>query len=110
MSAADIMRALLMPLSVEQWSGVTVSGGSITLEQVAERTETLNIACSRCERAERYRLDALIRRHGRTCGVPKLLGVLCADCPKRKSVSVYDLCGIHCPELPTLFLGPGAKE
>jgi hypothetical protein len=35
-----------------------------------------------------------------------MLRTLSADCPKRQSVSAYDLCGVHCPELPALFL-PG---
>jgi hypothetical protein len=52
-----------------------------------------------------YRLDTLIARHGPACGIPALLRHLSADCPKRQSVSTYDLCGIHCPELSTLFLG-----
>jgi hypothetical protein len=84
---------------------VVVSGGSITLGEVAERTAALAVACSRCDRAGRYRLETLIARHGADFGVPGLLSVLSADCPKRASVSAYDLCGIHCPELPTLFLG-----
>jgi len=33
-----------------------------------------------------------------------LLRHLSADGPKRKSITVYDLCGIHCPDLPALFL------
>jgi hypothetical protein len=82
--------------------------GSITLADVAERTDVLAVACTRCERADRYRLDALIKRHGRLCGIPTLLMKLSADCPKRESVPSYDLCGIYCPDLSELFLGkPG---
>jgi hypothetical protein len=29
---------------------------------------------------------------------------LTADCPKKQPVSGYDLCGIHCPDLPRLFM------
>ncbi len=78
--------------------------GSITLEQVAGRSAVLAMACTRCDRSGRYNLDTLITRHGLLMGVPELLRTLSADCPKRKSISAYDLCGIHCPELPTLFL------
>jgi hypothetical protein len=46
----------------------------------------------------------LIARHGADFDVPALLSLLSDDCPKRKSITVYDLCGIHCPELPTFFL------
>src|ERR1700722_14381512 len=37
-------------------------------------------------------------------GLKMLLRKLAADCPKRKSLSAYDLCGVHCPELSALFL------
>jgi hypothetical protein len=79
--------------------------GAITLADVAERSDVLAVACTRCERAGRYRLDTLIITHGRHCGIPSLLARLSADCPKRRSVSTYDLCGIHAPELSALFMG-----
>ena len=81
-----------------------MSSGSLTLAAVAERTAVLAVACTRCDRAGRYRLDALIQRHGPAFSVPELLQVLSADCPKRASISAYDLCGVHCPELPALFV------
>lgn len=80
--------------------------GSITLAAVAARTATLALACRRCERAGRYRLHTLIERHGRDFGIPALLSVLSADCPKRQTTSVYDICGIHCPELSKIFSAP----
>jgi len=81
-----------------------MASGSITLADVAERTAVLAVACTRCDRAGRYQLHALIERHRPACGIPELLRVLSADCPKRASVSTYDLCGIHCPGLPALFV------
>jgi hypothetical protein len=78
--------------------------GSISLGDVAARTETLDVTCSRCERAGRYRLDTLIARHGSDFGIPELLSRLAADCPKRASASAYDVCGVRCPELPAFFL------
>jgi hypothetical protein len=77
--------------------------GSITLEQVAARTAALAVACTRCDRAGRYNLDALIAEHGPRFGIPALLRLLSADCPKRNSTSAYDLCGVHCPDLWNLF-------
>jgi hypothetical protein len=41
-----------------------MADGSISLAEVAAHTEVLAIACSRCDRAARYRLDTLIVRHG----------------------------------------------
>ena len=79
------------------------SAASITLGMVAERTPSLAIACSRCDRAGRYYLDTLIARHGPDLKIPQLLDVLSVDCPKRKSQSATDLCKIHCPRLAELF-------
>jgi hypothetical protein len=82
-----------------------VSGGSITLGDVAEHTAVLAVACSRCERVGRYRLGILIPLHGADFGIPELLRLLSKTCPKRESLSAYDLCGVHCPELSSFFLG-----
>jgi hypothetical protein len=45
----------------------------------------------------------LIENYGVALPIPWLLRTLSADCPKRQSQRVYDLCGVHCPELPALF-------
>ena len=84
-----------------------MSEGSITLGQAAEHTAVLTVACTRCERAGRYNLDTLIARHGEGFSIPKLLRLLSKDCVKRASVSAYDLCGVHCPELPGSSLRGG---
>jgi hypothetical protein len=80
-----------------------MASGFITLDQVATHTAVLAVACSRCDRAGRYGLGTLIARHGPGFGIPSLLRLLSDDCPKRQSLSAYDLCGVHCPDLPTLF-------
>jgi hypothetical protein len=77
--------------------------GSITLGHVAQRAQVLAVACSRCDRAGRYPVDALIARYGAACSVPLLLRRLSADCLKRRTESQYDTCGMNCPDLPALF-------
>ena len=79
-------------------------GGSLTLADVAARSDVLVVSCSRCERAGRYPLTRLIERLGMHFTVPDLLRELSPDCPKRGSVSQYDQCGIYCPELAALFM------
>ena len=83
-----------------------IPSGSLFLADVAKQTGVLAIACRRCDRAGRYRLDTLIERYGGNYGVPMLLRTLSEDCPKRQSLSAYDMCGIHCPDLPLLFQAP----
>jgi hypothetical protein len=84
--------------------------GSLTLGDVAARTDVLAVACGRCERAGRYPVATLGERHGRSFPIPTLLRALSEDCPKRLSVNAYDICGVHCPELPKLFMQEGAVE
>jgi hypothetical protein len=78
--------------------------GTITLGAVAERTEVLAVACCRCERAGRYKVATLIEKYGHACPIPLVLRTLSTECPRRTSISAYDLCGVHCPELPALFM------
>jgi hypothetical protein len=56
------------------------------------------------ERAGRYQVAKLIEKYGAAMPIPALLRTLSAECTKRQSVSAYDLCGVHCPELPALFI------
>jgi hypothetical protein len=76
----------------------------ITLGDVAEHVTGLTVACTRCERVGRYSLHILMARHGENFGIPKLLRILSKDCPKKKSLTAHDLCGVHCPQLPGFFL------
>jgi hypothetical protein len=80
-----------------------VPHGAITLADVAVRTDELVVACTRCERAGQYSVKALVRHYGRRRGVPDLLRLLSADCPRALSVSGCDMCGLHCPGLAELF-------
>jgi len=50
------------------------------LGAIATRTSMLQVACSRCERRGRYRLDTLIARHGADAGVRVIVPELVADC------------------------------
>jgi hypothetical protein len=77
--------------------------GSLILSNVAARTPVLNIGCDRCDRVGRYSLDTLIERYGAAFTIPTLLRELSADCPKRVAATVYDICGVHCPDLPAQF-------
>jgi hypothetical protein len=47
--------------------------GSITLADVAAKTPTLAVACTRCERTGHYPVKPLISRHGKSFSIPELL-------------------------------------
>ncbi|MDQ6740871.1 MAG: hypothetical protein M3021_11095 [Actinomycetota bacterium] len=50
--------------------------GSLTLLDVTGKTDTLVIACRRCDRAGGYPVATLIERHGRSFPIPTLLHTL----------------------------------
>jgi hypothetical protein len=55
--------------------------------------------------SRRDRLALGVEQVARPKAMRPLLRLLSGDCPKRNSLSAYDLCGIHCPELPAFFGG-----
>jgi hypothetical protein len=59
----------------------------------------LRVACDACGRAGRYRLPALVERHGPAAGLPDVLAVLAGDCPRRGAGRFSDPCGARFPEL-----------
>ena len=63
----------------------------------------LEVACRRCERRGRLRIERLIAEDG--SGVLQLCAIIAVDYPRMKSpsTSMYDRCG-HSPELPRWFL------
>lgn len=63
----------------------------------------LEVACTRCERRGRYRLDTLVARHGADAGVRAIVPELTADCPRRESAALMERCDVLFPELRTLF-------
>jgi hypothetical protein len=87
-----------------EYGGLDARRGSLTLRDVAAKTDALMVTCNRCERAMRYPLPTLIEHHGPDYTVPMLLHELSHECVRGASVSAYDLCGVHCPELSGLFL------
>ena len=63
----------------------------------------LEVACRRCDRRGRLRLARLIAEHGVKMDLPTLRQKLAGDCPHARSVSIYDKCQVHFPQLPRLF-------
>ena len=78
--------------------------GSITLGELVGKFDMLDVACKRCDRHGRLRLDRLIDEHGAETGLPDLWIALAGDCPRANSTAMHDRCAIHYPQLPPLFL------
>jgi hypothetical protein len=84
------------------------SDGTVRLGTLRGRLVMLEVACSRCERRGRLRLDRLLAEHGPEMPLPELRVILAGDCPHAGSVSIYDKCRVHFPQLRGLFM-PRAK-
>ena len=63
------------------------SDGAMRLGALRGKLSMLAVACWRCERRRRLRLDRLITEHGAEVSLPELCDRLAGDCPKRQSVS-----------------------
>lgn len=59
----------------------------------------LRVACGACGRAGRYGVPALVERFGPAAGLPDVLAVLAADCPRRGAGRFSDPCGARFPDL-----------
>lgn len=81
-----------------------MAGGAVTLGAVARRTAMLVVACGRCPRRGRLRIDRLLTEHGPLMSMPALRYVIAADCPRIAASQPYDQCGIHYPQLAGMFL------
>jgi hypothetical protein len=81
---------------------------AVTLGDIAPRVRTLEVACRHCERKGRLNLAKLIAQHGAAMGLPHLIALLSADCPRRASVSIYERCGAYFPQPEIQDRGPGA--
>jgi hypothetical protein len=82
------------------------SSGSISRGDLRGKLTMLEIACRRCDRRGRLRIDRLIAEHGERAGLPDLRVLLAADCPHIRSAEITNCCGVHFPQLPGLFAAP----
>jgi hypothetical protein len=71
------------------------------------KLEMLEVACHRCDRRGRLGLAHLIAEQG--AGIGLLRTILAGDCARARAVTINDCCGVHFPQLPSLFLPSPAK-
>jgi hypothetical protein len=76
---------------------------AITLGDAAAKFTLLEIACRRCERRGRLRIDKLIEQHGADIGLPELGDVLRGDCPQREAAAASERCSLYYPQLLRLW-------
>ena len=80
----------------------------ITLGQAARHVATLTLACNRCGRRGRLSVARLLAVWGEHMALADISDHITASCPARKAHSIYERCDAHWPDLPGLFVRPGA--
>ena len=73
--------------------------GAIIFDDLTGKLDVLSVACDKCGRAGRYRLNRLIENRGRDANLVDWLDEIAAGCPKRITVNWNDRCRAQCPEL-----------
>ena len=77
--------------------------GTITLRRLAEHTTAIDVACARCPKTWRFRLEALIRQHGARASVGCVLDAVTVDCPHRAG-HIYERCSTFSRDLSAFFM------
>jgi hypothetical protein len=67
----------------------------ITLAEVAEHLEVVEIGCRKCDLYDRLNVARLIEEHGADQALPALLGTFTADCPRHRARPIYARCGAY---------------
>ena len=70
------------------------NSSAITLGDLRGHVAMLDVACRKCGRFGRYRVAGLAAQHGADTKLPDLRERLAADCPRMKSGSLSDQCGV----------------
>jgi hypothetical protein len=65
---------------------------SITLGEVAQRIDMLDIRCSRCDRHGRLNITRLLAEHGPETPIAEVMRAQIGDCPKRDDAQIQNRC------------------
>jgi len=77
--------------------------GAIIFADLIGKLDTVRVACGKCGRSGRYRLQRLIDERGRNAKVIDWMDEITADCPRKMTNSMNDQCAARCPDLPRVL-------
>jgi hypothetical protein len=77
--------------------------GVRTLGEIAAWIEMLTVACNRCDRRGRLRIDRLLAEHGANLPGPELRRIIAANCRRMIAGEMHDMCGVHFPDMSKVF-------
>lgn len=61
--------------------------------------DRLDVRCTRCSRRGRYRVAALLVKHGADIGLRALASLLAVDCQQRLATDLSKRCDLYYPQL-----------
>lgn len=83
---------------------MSVARGVILLGEVAALSEAITVTCRKCPRNGVLHTARLVHDHGPRIGMPDLLRLLAAGCPKLDNANITDRCDVHRRDLVRLFM------
>ena len=72
--------------------------GSLSLAQIADLLDMVEVRCSKCDRRGRYRTASLVERYGADFAGPDLREKLSAGC-ERHAAAEYERCDLYFPDM-----------
>ena len=75
-----------------------MSTGSLSLAQIADLLDMVEVRCTKCDRRGRYRITTLIERYGADFAGPDLRDKLSTDCEKHAAAE-YERCDLYFPDM-----------
>ncbi len=67
---------------------------SVSLGELADRLDVLEVQCTKCDRGGRYRTGSLVERYGADFAGPDLRDKLSANCEKHDAAE-YERCDLY---------------
>ena len=77
--------------------------GAIIFSDLIGKLDLIRVACDKCSRAGRYRVQHLVEERGRNAKLINWLDELTADCPNKQARNMNDPCGARYPQLPKVL-------
>ena len=99
--AAPFLRAALSGATI--YEHLMPRDGAIIFSDLIGKLDVLRVACDKCGRAGRYRLNHLIESRGRDAKLVDWLDEITAGCQQKAARNWSDQCAARCPDLPKLL-------
>jgi hypothetical protein len=84
--------------------------GAVTLGDLVDRIDRLEVRCRHCDRYGRLGLAKLIEDHGAEMMLPELAVHLARGCSQANTLNPAERCFVYFPQLSKLFTGGDGRN